>query len=570
MSVVAAVAARPSRWRLVLGIVCLAAIHLVALLILLGNESGTVEWAAFLLFWGLLNFFWMLLLWRPAPAAVLSLAMILALVLLSQFKFAAFNMTVSFTDVMMIDPDTIKYLWAMFPDLGMQLAIVGGVALAVFILVWLLDPFRIRFRTALAGFVLCAVALSALAFAVPMDRQDDHRDDNFVSKFARSAVVTLVELATRGIFESDAQAADVQLAEPTEAQCPEPAKLPHIIMILDESGFDATIMPGTKVHPNYQNQFRSLDGKQRRLLIEGVGGPSWLTEYNVLSGLSVRSFGRFGQIVPRLAQGRVERGLPMALKRCGYSTHSIYPVNGAFLSARNYHMTTGFDRFYDSIDLGVQKGLATYKRQMDAFYYDFALRQLKQEHANGPMFFFVYTTANHTPYDFRFREDAFPNWQATGNREDIDEFLRRQTMSALQYQWLLNRLRKEFPGEPFLVVRFGDHQPLFARHFIDPSLDESGIAQHVQDYDPRFLTTYYAFDAINFTPPDLSSARDPLDAPYLPIAILEAAGIPLDPSFAEQKKILQRCDGLFYACHGGAEARRFNRLLIDAGLIKGL
>jgi hypothetical protein len=27
---------------------------------------------------------------------------------------------------------------------------------------------------------------------------------------------------------------------------------------------------------------------------------------------------------------------------------------------------------------------------------------------------------------------------------------------------------------------------------------------------------------------------------------------------------------VFYACRDGAEARRFNRLLMDAGLIKGL
>jgi hypothetical protein len=31
-----------------------------------------------------------------------------------------------------------------------------------------------------------------------------------------------------------------------------------------------------------------------------------------------------------------------------------------------------------------------------------------------------------------------------------------------------------------------------------------------------------------------------------------------------------RCRGVFYACRGGAEARRFNRLLLDAGLIHGL
>ena len=45
--------------------------------------------------------------------------------------------------------------------------------------------------------------------------------------------------------------------------------------------------------------------------------------------------------------------------------------------------------------------------------------------------------------------------------------------------------------------------------------------------------------------------------------------MPLGPTFFEQKKILKRCRGLFYRCAGGAEARRFNRLLIEAGLIRG-
>ena len=45
---------------------------------------------------------------------------------------------------------------------------------------------------------------------------------------------------------------------------------------------------------------------------------------------------------------------------------------------------------------------------------------------------------------------------------------------------------------------------------------------------------------------------------------------PLDPSFEEQKSIMLRCKGLFYACKDGAEARRFNRLLIDAGFVKNL
>ena len=56
------------------------------------------------------------------------------------------------------------------------------------------------------------------------------------------------------------------------------------------------------------------------------------------------------------------------------------------------------------------------------------------------------------------------------------------------------------------------------------------------------------------------------------LAVLKSGGafVPLDPTFAEQKKILHRCRGVFYLCAGGAEVRRFNRLLIEAGSIRGL
>jgi hypothetical protein len=43
----------------------------------------------------------------------------------------------------------------------------------------------------------------------------------------------------------------------------------------------------------------------------------------------------------------------------------------------------------------------------------------------------------------------------------------------------------------------------------------------------------------------LPSALDTLDAPYLPFVIQEAAGVPPGPSVSEQKRILQRCDGVF-------------------------
>src|SRR4029077_10868291 len=123
----------------------------------------------------------------------------------------------------------------------------------------------------------------------------------------------------------------------------------------------------------------------------------------------------------------------------------------------------------------------------------------------------------------------------TGNDPQIDEYLRRQSMSAQDYAALMQRLKREFPGERILVIRFGDHQPGFAKHLVDPSLDESVLARRIAEADPRFLATYYTIEGVNFRPVDVSSALDVLDAPSLPVIVQEAAGLPLPASFMEQK-----------------------------------
>jgi hypothetical protein len=234
------------------------------------------------------------------------------------------------------------------------------------------------------------------------------------------------------------------------------------------------------------------------------------------------------------------------------------------MSARSYQTTTGVQHFYDQHDLGAKE------IEPDSFFFDAAAKMLEQEHSRGPMFIFVYLAANHFPWNYRYRPDLMPQWKDLGNVPPVDEYLRRQAMSAKDYAEFLARLEREFPDESFLLVRFGDHQPDFSPLIIDPTLDDNGVAQRLMAYDPRYFTTYYAIDAINFAPVDVSSALDTLEGPYLPLVVQEAAGLPLDPSFAEQKKILLRCNGLFYGCANGAEARHFNRMLIDAGLIKNL
>jgi sulfatase-like protein len=537
-------------------------VHLTALVVMAATELDLATKATFLLAWALLNFFWLALLRRPAIAGFLSLAMIIALILLSQFKYDKLMMTVNFVDLMIIDPDTSAFLFTVMPQLREPVLIGLAIAAPVLMLLWRIDPFRVRIRTTTLGSTLCMGGLVALSAAYPADLYGEFFSRDYVSKFARSGVEAIYEFATHGLLESDATVSD-RLKAPV-AGCSPGGKLPHIILLHDESSFDITAAPGMKVPPDYQRHFRSFDGVARKMVVEGAGGPSWFTEYNVLTGLSARSYGRFATSVTRIAAGHVARGLPNALTRCGYKTFSLYPFYGAFLGSRGFQMTAGIERYLDMKDLGA-RGL-----EPDHFYFDQATNIIAREHRQGPLFLLVYTAANHFPWDFSYRPELTPGWHGLGNAPNIDEYIRRQTLSAHDYSALLDRLKRDFPTDSFLIVRFGDHQPEFAYRIIDPTLSEAALARQLETFDPRYYTSYYAIDAVNFKPADLSSALNTLDAPYLPLLVQEAAGVPLDSSFAEQKKILKRCHGLFYRCAGGAEARRFNRLLIEAGLIKGL
>ena len=349
-----------------------------------------------------------------------------------------------------------------------------------------------------------------------------------------------------------------------QTTCEPQRKLPHIIMVLDESSFDISKAVGAKVPEGYADHFKSFDGKSRAFVVEGAGGPTWYTEYNVLTGLSVRSFGRFAYYVTRIAAGRVERGLPHSLRRCGYKTFTLYPAYGAFLGARSFQSSVGIDRMLDSHDM--KSG----SPQADKFYYEQTLRLFNQERGTQPLFLFTYLAANHFPWNKTFQPEQTPDWRALNDDPNIDEYVRRQGMSARDYKEFLARLKRDYPDESFLVVRFGDHQPPLSEQQIAPSIDHAEFTRRVMANDPRYFTTYYAIDTVNYRPADLSSAVSPLDAAYLPLVVQEAAGVPLDPSFVEQKRILERCQGQFALCAGGAETRRFNRLLIDAGLIKGM
>ena len=252
-------------------------IHFVALVVMAATEVAVLPKVLFLLSWGILNFFWLMVARRPGVSAVLSLAMIVVLILVSRLKHEILMLTANFIDVMIIDTDTVSFLLGLYPGLPRNLLIAACVALPLMVWCWRMDPYRIRIRMAAAGAGACLAGLTALCFANPIAEHEAFFGDSYVSKFMRSGVGAVSELLTRGLLESDPVVTGA-LHAPVGAGCRAPAKRPHIIMVLDESSFDISTVAGVNVPPGYRDHFKSFDGRRRSFVVEGAGGPNWYPE----------------------------------------------------------------------------------------------------------------------------------------------------------------------------------------------------------------------------------------------------------------------------------------------------
>lgn len=494
--------------------------------------------------------------------AVIS-AIVAMIVIASDVKRHYIEMVLHAYDVVfyLTSISTLKYLWV---DHRLHLIAIAVAFAATGILGYTLfraDRSRVP-RILSAAVLISASALGLWASHAKGERRNTlfYWDNLYLSSFYASWSETL-ETLWRGQL-LDALRTQYKPLFKIPAQCDLKEKPPHVILIHQESVVPPGHFPNVAYDKSLDPFFKSFDGKLHRLRVETYGGASWLTEFSVLAGVSTYSFGGMRTFVQSLMQGKVHDTLPQSMSRCGYRNSVFYPVPKDFVSNGRFYAATGMPDIYDFKAQG-----ATRYNERDSFYYNNVLKLYEAQFAasKAPQFTFIITSATHLPYSSPYEPGLNVPGGGPGTDPEMHEYLRRLAMAKMDYEAFRTALREKFPDEKFLIVQYGDHQPIATRTLLgfDAKFDAEDVK--LAPDSPGFIT-YYSVEGVNYQPPPLPTVET-LEVPYLGAVLLQAARLPLSEAYQERLRLMQVCDGRYYTCTQKNEILGFHRRLIDSGLV---
>jgi hypothetical protein len=508
-------------------------------------------------------------------------AFLLAAVLFSSAQMQShLGMPLTLADVQFffMDPLDDLVLFFNYPTLGLSFLAIIGITIG---LVWAgtrLEPARLPAnvtpRTRTVRYVVAAAVVMLLALGYSRSAETAHQgtvDD----RDAWSAFLAMrrLELADRWMdrinvfFENRDLLATLPprheqtrfrppvldatpSAEPAVPPAGEPAPppLPDILMVLEESTFDPSLIARCRLPACQSPMFEAPPARWRSvqspLLVHTTGGGTWLTEFAFLSGFDWRSFGRGGAYAPVSLAPRLQQSLPKYLRSLGYHTVVFSAVGAEFLRARPAYRYYGFDEFYASQDLKLSNDWHAVR---DRRLFDLTLEELARSKDPRPLFVFILTIRNHGPHG----EDkgALPAGVRTAEKRlgrGLADYLARLDDSARDYAFL-RQAWLDSP-RPRVIGWFGDHQPEVSWDFLEKEADvnRTRLASNVDVGQMRYLTWHQL--SANFGERGTRTRLEALDAPFMSTELLDFAGLPPDPGMLASQQVMAHCHGLQLDC----------------------
>jgi phosphoglycerol transferase MdoB-like AlkP superfamily enzyme len=255
--------------------------------------------------------------------------------------------------------------------------------------------------------------------------------------------------------------ADPQLRQRMQADPQTQGEAPDIVVIQSESFFDPGIVKGYEHADLTPNLHRlAAQGSSGPLHVPTFGGGTIRTEFEVLTGLSLRYFGNM-QFPYLQMNAKVVPGMVRTLRAHGYATVAIHGNDPTFWNRSTAFKAIGFDRFVSQSSFPKNAAMDG-KYMADRAMTDEIMSQLKD--AGPPQFLFAISIEAHGPYDDSpgvntAERDAIPVPEGvTGKaRLETQNYLYHMRHADEELGRLANMLARR--ERPTLLLFYGDHLP---------------------------------------------------------------------------------------------------------------
>lgn len=349
---------------------------------------------------------------------------------------------------------------------------------------------------------------------IPMmwDQKENYNSNGFALAFALN-----VPMAHVGAPSGYSDKAIAAVARPAVAASV-PAEKPDIVVVMSESFWDPTQLPGVAITPDPIPHVRAL--RSGSMFSPEFGGMTANIEFEALTGFS-NAFLPAGSIPYQQYVRAPIPSLATFLKSEGYEARAIHPGTNWFWNRANVYADFGFDDFQSQETLPPMRlrgPLAS-----DASMTDEIIKEA--DATEEPFFFFAVSLQNHGPYEPNRYTDATHTVQAPISQwaqdsllsyaegaSDADKSIERLV------EWARNRER------PTVIAFFGDHLPPLGPVYVETGFLKDNVAPRREAADQMQLhheTPLIVWSNRSGPVKDLGA----VSPAFLPYEILKTAGI---------------------------------------------
>lgn len=298
--------------------------------------------------------------------------------------------------------------------------------------------------------------------------------------------------------------------------------LPDVIVVMNESFSDLSVIGDINTNEDYMPFFRSLADNciKGNLFVSVKAGNTANTEYEFLTGDSM-SFYNYGQVVYNSYINNYIKSHVSRMNNLGYNTEAIHSYYKTAWNRVQVYNMMGFDNkyFLDDMDSDVGDWLRGFPS--DRFTYNQLESRYEKQNKN---FIFCVTVQNHGGYDnaeWKNQQKIWLEGEDRGKYPLTEQYLSLIKESDEALEELIDYYKKI--DKKVILCFFGDHQPGIEQEFYEQlygkKLTELSIEEQQKGYITPFLIwANYDIDSKNI---------DKMSVNYLYSYLCKVAGIPM-------------------------------------------